>query len=221
MTLPLLQLGIPIDRGNARSNVEAAVVMRLEALTKLRGRYLEKVDHYNGELTALRAVEQVMRDLLGQAPAVLVVTDTSQARERALNRKRMEETIQVSLLVISANPRSHVSRKVADVSAVQNLTADPGINQILSDVRQVLLQGRLIEGARRLRHVSDTAVIEEKEMTGWRSLYEIQVQVFERAPEAYGPVDIIEHRHNLVETTKPTNPVVIGEAVAAIVEALF
>ena len=220
--LPLLQLGIPVDRGNPRSNVEAAIVMRLEALTKMRGRYLEKVDHYNGELTARRAAEHVMRELLGQAPAILVTTDTSTARERALNRRRQEETIQVELLCISAHGRSHVARKVADVSATFDAKADPGINQILWDARQLLMQGRLVQGARRLRHVSDTAIIEEPEMTGWRSLYEIVVQVFERPAEALGPVEVIEHRHNLVEPeAKPANPVTVGEAVAAIVEAIF
>ena len=117
---------------------------------------------------------------------------------------------------------SNLSRKVSDISAVQNLTADPGINQMLFDARQLLMQGRLVLGARRLRHVSDTAVIEEKEMTGWRSLYEINVQVFETPAVARGPVDVVEHRHNLVEpAAKPVNPTVIGEAVAAIVEAIF
>lgn len=215
MTLPLLQLVIPTDRGNPRSNIEAAVLMRLEALTKMRGRYLEAIEHYNGELTAVRGVEQVMRELIGRAPAILVVTDTSTARERSLNRRRMEETIQLALLCVSANPRSMVARKVADVSAAQSATADPGINQILWDARRLLMQGRLIAGARRLRHVSDTAVIEEREMTGWRSLYEITVQVVETPFEAFGPVDLIQHRLDLAESASDLiNPVVRADTEA-------
>jgi hypothetical protein len=222
VTLSVLQLGIPVDRGNPRSNIEAAVIMRLEALTRRRGRYLEAVEHYNGEITAQRAMEQVMLELLGRAPAILVVTDTSAARERALNRRRMEETIQLSLLCVSAHRRSTASRKVGDVVSIQDPTADPGINQILWDARQLLLRGRLVVGARRLRHISDNAVIEEKELTGWRSLYEFVVQVVEAPVASHGPIEIVEHRHNLVEPeAKAVNPTVIGHAVAAIVEAIF
>ncbi len=215
MTLALLSLLGPtsVDLGSPRENVEAAVIAKLDSLRRERGGYLQEVGHYNGQIDGASGPEDLKRRLLGLCPAILVTTGTSSSRERSLNRRRQEESYNVELLTVSNRPSSREMRTVGAPAPGEVSGDDPGIYRIMYDARLLLVKKTLgIGGVRRLRHISDTVVIQIDDLTAWRSLFEVRVQVVEEIEEDLGPFTSLEHRHNL-EDSEPVNPVVVGEII--------
>jgi hypothetical protein len=111
----------------------------LEGLTRRQGRYVDALDHYRGELNS-NDFEQVMAKLRGRAPALLVTVGSSAPESKSASKLRYLYRYQIEIAVVSLHMASLEARDTGGADRFED-NADPGIGQMLHDVRG-LLAGR-------------------------------------------------------------------------------
>ena len=203
-----------LGAGSERTMVERAILALLETLTIRQGRYLQRLDHYNGEIGSEDALEDIVGALQGNVPAVLIQTASASYDSTSIARSRLKATIQVEILLISAHMRSRESRNVGDEASVNDPKSDPGIYQIIADVRSVLCSRPLgVQSAQMLVPVTEQVVIQTPQLSAWVMRYSIDYR-FDQTVVAPGTViESVLARHNL-DDSAPVNPVAEGEATA-------
>ena len=204
---------------NPRTDIERGVIALLQPLTRTRGRYCQAVDHSNGEILGKEGVDDIKTALLGRAPGILVTTGQSSTTERKLDRRRVLERFQVELMVVSNHLASDKAQRVGDVAAETDPSLDPGINQMLWDIRRALERQKPVAGGSFLEHQVDAPIVPGgRGFTVWRALYSIVVELeIPRAPAP--PIESYEVRNNLAPLTEPVplpdepliNPVITTE----------
>ncbi len=205
---------------NPRTDIERGVIALLRAsLGREVGRYLRAIDHYNGELVGVKGYDDLKTALMGRPTAVLVTTATSRTTDRGMDRRNVTEKFQVNLYVVSTHWGSDKAQKVGDDAADLDPSLDPGINQMLWDIRGALERQKPIAGGQFMEHADDVELIPGgRGITVWQSSYWIDVRLtIPRAPAP--PIESYEARNNLAPLTEPTplmgeslvNPVVTTE----------
>lgn len=195
--------------------IEAALLELLEPLSVRQGRYLERLDQYNGEVGAGANVDEILHALGGRVPAVLLQTGASSYSGGSIQRNRTRVTLQIEILIASGHLRSHESRNLGDESSVHDGAADPGAYQIMADIREALDGHRLgIAGASSPRLVSEQIAVQTPTLTAWISRFEIDYRRDQiTVPQAGVVVTSIDARTNL-DDSAAVNPVAVGRITA-------
>jgi hypothetical protein len=204
---------------NPRTSIETGVIELLAPLTRAEGRYLKAVDHYNGELLGKEGLDDIRTALLGRSPGVLVTTGDSTTVEHKLDRRNVIERFQVHLFVISTNWGSDKAQRVGDEASEFDPTLDPGINQMLWDIRGLLERQKPMDGAQFLEHGDDAVIVPGgRGFTMWRARFSVAVHL--TIPRVTGvPITEYEALHNIKPLVEPVplegepliNPVITVE----------
>lgn len=188
-----------------RNRILLGTLKRLEQLSQRRGGYLEALREYAGELSS----EEMARDLLGRAPAILVMVGDATYGDINARGLTVMATYEVMVFVVSSHLRSHEARATGDQASVEVAQADPGANRILYDVRDLLLGWNLaISSASVLAPRAETVFQVEDSFTVWLATYETRVEACQQNKNA-NPYDLerVDSDFNLVDADE-VNPVV-------------
>lgn len=204
-------LGAPSER----TMIEAALLVLLESLSVRQGRYLARLDQYNGGIGAGMSVDEILGALGGATPAVLLQTSSATRTNGTLSRRRLLINYQIEILIASGHLRSLEARNIGDEASARDASSDPGAYQIMADVRDALDGHNVgVAGVGVPRWVSEQVVIQVPALTAWVSRFEVDFHheqlVTQRADHA---VSEVEARSNL-EHSAAVNPVAVGKATA-------
>jgi hypothetical protein len=150
-----------------RAQLEDAVLRELLPLkADQSGGYLQTLDFYAGELSPTREDPDFQRVSQGAMPAVLVTTGDGDYNEYGTGR-RAQLNFRLELLVASGNLRSGEVRIRGDL-------ADPGIYQIIEDIRQRLFRRELgVAKVGWLLPIAETPVLRSSDRTIWQISYNV------------------------------------------------
>ena len=174
--------------------MEISVVTRLGPLRMPSG-YLQTIKVYQGALDPDPDDDpDVARVAQGRSPAVLVTTGDGDYRDITLPLREATLETTVELLVFSSNLRSHEAKARGD-----GISRDPGIYQIIEDIRRLLFGVELgVPGVGYLRPRSERPVVRTGSRAIWRLTYDVTLDVSAADPEAdAGPLrerEIRAHR---------------------------
>jgi len=166
-----------------RRDIENAVIRELSPLLRTRGRYLKAIEPYNGPLAPEADDHDLVRVLLGRAPAVLVSTGSGDYDRVNIRRRMAQLDIQVELLVLSGNLRSGESRNRGD-----GFDPDPGVYQIIEDVREHIFGIELgVRGVGWLVPAGERPVIRSPALGAWQLTYQVYTDAHHALPGANDP----------------------------------
>lgn len=201
---------------SVRTRVENAVIALLAPLHfKAKDGYLRTLRVYAGDLTPSREEEDFQRVTQGNLPGVLVSTGEGTYERLTMGRKA-DLHFNIELLVGSCNLRSQEDRFRGD-----GISRDPGIYQILDDIRDRLFQrplsGRRTEttepeniGACIARPISEAPVLRSNDRSIWLATYNVHADAIE------DKLDILDSEYSLIQSDinfpegddDPANPVI-------------
>ncbi len=191
---------------SVRAQIEQGIQSALTQLLKVNGGYLLAVEPHNGELNGgPEFVEEMRQELLGRVPGVLIETGRATYRDRQLQRRRAIEDMDIHLWLVSGSLRSRAARTQGGLAT----DADPGVYQMLEDVRGILFGNDLgLSGVGRITPVSEGPHLDLQDLTAWELLMRVPVEVIQPAEDA-DDEDLTElrGRHNLTDDDA-ANPVV-------------
>ena len=193
---------------NIRSGVENAVVAALNPLGKHNGQYLRTLRVYNGDLTPGTEDEDFQRVTAGAMPAILVSTGDG-VYERLTMGRVADRVFTIELLIGSTNLRSQENRFRGD----SGLSNDPGIYQMLDDVRNLIFNSPLVgvAGACTARPISESAVLRSNDLSIWLATYAIRTDVIDDPLDDEDPfLGLVSNQFNFPDEDPgvPANPVI-------------
>lgn len=160
-----------------RADYETAVVAAITAaqldvdLGGPAGGYLRLVAAYNGPLAPDEDSPALLRLLENGTPSIGVTTGDGEYADIALRRRMSTLETTLELLVCSANLRSHEAQLRGD-----GIASDPGIYQIIEDLRAVLFGEELgVDGVGYANPAAEQAIIRAEHMTVWRLSYAVRM----------------------------------------------
>lgn len=186
-----------IEVASVRTLLEDNILERLSPLLIRAGGYLQATRPYNGEVHG-PAPAEVLRELEGQAPAILVGIGDGK-EEDASNRYVTREEITVELFLLSNSMRSKVQRT----------RGDGGIYLMLRDVRG-LLGGwnHGILGVSVLKPKGDRPIVRSPGFTIWQVLYTVQAEY--KQPDRYENDPYLEALTGHFNLVKATGALALG-----------
>ena len=190
-----------------RTQLEDAVIVRLGRLKRAAsGGYVHTVASYNGELTPSRQDEHFQRVTRGALPAILVTTGDGAYSDLTMGRQA-DLDFTLELLVASS-----ILRSLEDANRGDGLSQDPGIYQMIEDIREQLFRREIgVNGIGWLLPASETTVLRESDRSIWQLTYQVTADVAHAPVEdELGDYDSIHNEVNFpaADDGAPANPVV-------------
>lgn len=145
--------------------------------------YLKKVAPYAGELRSPDPEDVELKQLIENGTPCIGVSTGSGSYDRftASDRPWADHSLTLELLIVSGNFRGAEERNRGD----GGLGADPGIYQVMKDVRDLLWSSDLgADGAGGARPVSEDPVVRTSSITAWHVIYAITADAQAADPEA-------------------------------------
>lgn len=197
-----------------RTLVEDKVVELLETLLLETlpdgeaGGYLASVQPYPGDLSPTAEDPDFKALLAAGTPCIGVTTGDGTYGDVRLARLDADLDFTVELLVVSGNRRSADARIRGD-----GVSADPGIYQVIEDVRALLSWIDLgVEGAGGVTPVSERAVIRGRDLTVWHLVFDITGDVVQPRPDELDDYyETIRNRVNDANGSGDADPLVEGD----------
>lgn len=194
-----------IEAASVRTNLEDAIIERLAPLLTRLGGYLQAIRPYNGEVHG-PAPAEVLRELEGQAPAILVGIGDGK-EEDASNRYVTREEITVEIFLLSNSMRSKLQRT----------RGDGAIYLMLKDVRGLIAGwDHGITGVSVFKPKGDRPIVRSPGFTIWQVLYTVQAEY--KQPDRYESDPYLEALTGHINMVKSTGALALGSDGATTVE---
>lgn len=172
------------------------------------GGYLASVQPYPGDLRPAEDNPDFRALLAAGTPCIGVTTGDGAYGDIRLARLDADLDFTVELLVVSGNRRSADARIRGD-----GLSTDPGIYQVIEDIRALLSWIDLgVDGAGGVRPASERAVIRGRDLTVWHLVWDITGDVVQPRPDELDDYyESIRNRVNDADGSGDADPLVEGD----------
>jgi hypothetical protein len=158
-----------------RTRIASAALVLLESLSVRHGGYLESLDFYQGELGDDASIDQVMNQLAGRCPAVLVMVGGSKYEPKSITKRRYLIDYSLEIACISQHWESNEGRAHGGNDKFTQ-GADPGVDAILDDTRRLLIGRDLnIEGTGAPVPMGESVVFQGREMAIFQATYSVRI----------------------------------------------
>lgn len=163
-----------------REQIEDAVITAiktaLDQVTNPAAGYLGLVGEYNGELEDREhGVEDLIRRINGQFPAVLVEAGGGPVIAENAARRNFTRVVSLDLYVCSNNLRSRESRTRNDAAFAAATSRDPGIYQIVEHLHDLIAGDDFsLVGVGPSEPQSETSVVKATEICVWQLSFEFK-----------------------------------------------
>lgn len=161
-----------------RTLIRNALVTRFAPLLKQNGGYLMKLallprplrDRSEDELSLIGAA------ISGVTPAILFAIGRKVLTSHSTDGREWEGAFEVTIYAASSNQRAYVDGRLSgDVTAIGDLTADPGIDVMLEHIEECVLGQRLdIATTLELRESTEDELWTGSDMSIWEQHYTIR-----------------------------------------------
>ena len=195
-----------------RTLIRNAVIAALQPLLKANGGYLRKIavlprplrDRSEDEVGLLLSATTEL------APAVAVALGKKSMRCVNSDALQWQGSIEVCVYVLSSNARSYVDgRLAAAVVATADLTAEPGIENMLAEVEQLLLGQELdILTTLEPRAAAEDELWTGADITIWEQSYGVLVDLTINPNRGVTGVVTNVQAEDLPDAADPINPIV-------------
>ncbi len=195
-----------------RTLIRAAIASRLAPLLKANGGFLARIAAMPRPLRSRDEDEigLLVNQLSGVTPAVLIALGRLPLQSTNTDGREWSGELEIVLYAVSSSARSFVDGRLAsDGVAAADPTADPGIEAMLEQIRQLLLGQDLgVNTTSEFRGHAEDELYTFSDITIWEQHYTMQLEIEINPNRAITEIATEVLVDNDLDGADPVNPLV-------------